>query len=371
MVRSIRQFERLRDEWDALSASSRSPLLEHDWLLSCAEAFYREDDLRIVTARRGQSLAGAVPLADEASPAGRRLMLLGVSRLYEPSGWLVTADSALEELVDRTLALGRPMILQRIPRGSAATRRLLDVPRHRALTLARTTAPALGVNTSGSWDAYNLGLSSHIRSNLQRLRRKAEKALGPVRYVQHEPGRSDVDPLLEKVVEIEGSGWKGRRGSSIGARPDLRQFFQRYCRRAAERRTLRVSMLTFGSRVAAAELSIEAYGRMWQLKIGYDDGAAAYYPGLQLTAASIRTAFDRGLASYEFLGSAATWEEQWRPDVREYQTVAVYPVTALGLTGVCREAARVGWQRTMRAAAGVVTRVRGSHNPKPAGRRVA
>lgn len=359
MVRSIRQFEGLRDEWDGLSASSRSPLLDHDWLLSCAEAFYRDGDLRIVTATRGQSLVGAAPLASEGSSAGRRLMLLGVSRLYEPSGWLFSSDRALAELVDRTVALKRPMVLQRIASGSAVADQLLALPKYRAMTIARSTAPALGVITSGSWDAYYASLSSQITGNLQRLRRKAEKALGPLSYVQRDPGPADVDALLETVVAVEGSGWKGRQGSSIAARADLRDFFRRYCHRAAASRRLRVSMLSFGSQVAAVELSIEAYARLWQLKIGFDDRAAAYYPGLHLTVGSIRTAFERGLDSYEFLGSAAAWEERWRPEPREYQTLAVYPVTAPGLAGMCRDAARAGWQHTRRAAAGMAARVRG------------
>ena len=56
------------------------------------------------------------------------------------------------------------------------------------------------------------------------------------------------------------------------------------------------------------ELAIEACGRHWQLKIGYVDELAAYYPGLQLTEGSIRAAFAAGLDAYEFLGSAASWE---------------------------------------------------------------
>jgi predicted N-acyltransferase len=47
MVRSIRQLEALRDEWDALAAPFESPLLDHDWFTSCAEAFHSGEDLQI------------------------------------------------------------------------------------------------------------------------------------------------------------------------------------------------------------------------------------------------------------------------------------------------------------------------------------
>ena len=144
---------------------------------------------------------------------------------------------------------------------------------------------------------------------------------------------------LESFVAIEGSGWKGRRGSDLGSRADLRTFFRSYAHRAAGRGRLQVARLRFGSQVAAAELSVAAYGRMWQLKIGYHEALSAYYPGLHLTSASIEDAFLRGLEAYEFLGSAAPWETRWNPEVRRFQTVVAYPVTAAGLVGAGRDVA--------------------------------
>jgi len=95
--------------------------------------------------------------------------------------------------------------------------------------------------------------------------------------------------------------------------------------------------LRFGTQLAAAELSVAAYGRMWQLKIGYHEAVGAYYPGLHLTAASIEEAFERGLEAYEFLGSAAPWEERWNPEVRRFHTLIAYPMTAAGLAGAGRD----------------------------------
>ena len=162
---------------------------------------------------------------------------------------------------------------------------------------------------------------------------------------QHDPVPGEVDALLELVMQIEGSGWKGRQRSALSARTDLREFFRRYCHRAAAKRQLRVSTLSFGSQLAAVELSVEAYARLWQLKIGYHDGLAAYYPGLHLTEFSIRSAFERGLEAYEFLGSAASWEERWRPETRTFHTIAVYPTTAPGLLGACQDITGALWRR--------------------------
>lgn len=339
MIRSIPQLEALHEEWDGLAAARRSPLLEHDWFVSCAEAFTADRVLSIVTIRDAGRLVGIAPLVEEMLPGGRRVTLLGASTLYEPCDWLHETPHAAVSLADKALTLGMPLVLQRLPEGSATVQALRGQPWRRALTIVRDTAPALGVATKGSWASYRRGLSSHITSNLTRVRRKAEAALGPMTVERVYPGTSDVDALLESFVAIEGSGWKGRRGSDLGSRTDLRTFFRSYAHRAAVRGRLQVARLRFGSHLAAAELSVEAYGRMWQLKIGYHDAISAYYPGLHLTSASIEDAFTRGLDSYEFLGSAASWEARWNPEVRRFQTVVAYPVTPAGLTGAGRDAA--------------------------------
>ncbi len=345
MVRSIQQLEALREEWDALAREFQNPLLDHDWFLSCAEAFHRDQELNIVTVRDGQRLTGVAPLAGESTPTGRRLMLLGMSRLYEPSGWLFASTASLHELVDRTVRAGSPFILQRIAAESPLCSALKAVSSARALSVARDTAASLAVTTTGRWETYYEGLSSHVTVNLPRIRRKAERAHGATSVARFDPLPGEVDALLDTVMAVEGSGWKARRGSAIHVRADLRDFFRGYCHRAAARRRLHVTTLSFGSQIAAVELAVVAYGRHWQLKIGYHEALRQYYPGLHLTEMSIRSAFERGLTSYEFLGSAEQWESRWKPDQRNYRAVAVYPTSVEGLTAACRDLGRTAWRR--------------------------
>jgi len=106
-----------------------------------------------------------------------------------------------------------------------------------------------------------------------------------------------------------------------------------------------VTTLSFADRVAAVELAIEACRRHWQLKIGYLDELAAYYPGLHLIHGSIRGTFDAGLEAYEFLGSAESWEQPWRPEVCEYRTIASYPLSVGGMRAACGDVASAVWRR--------------------------
>jgi CelD/BcsL family acetyltransferase involved in cellulose biosynthesis len=338
MVRSIQQLEARREDWDALARQFRTPVLDHDWFLSCAEAFYANRDLCIVTASNNGTLAGAAPLVMESTASGPRLMQIGASKLYEPGGWLFDSPDALAELVGATVAVGRPLLLQRVPAESGVCQAFAKVSRHRALTASKVGRPSLGVPTRQSWDLYATSLPKHLAENLGRWRRKAERRIGPVSYACENPAPSGVDARLERFAAIEASGWKGRHGSALEVRPDLREFFRRYAHRAAAAGRLRIATLSFGSTVAAMEISVEAYERMWQLKIGYQDALSTYYPGLQLTLGSIRHAFERGLESYEFLGSAAPWQERWKPEPRPYRLLTSYPLTLPGIRAMGHDA---------------------------------
>ena len=221
LIRSLEEIRGLRQGWDALAAESCSPLLEYDWFLSCAETFHREADIRVAAAFRSGVLEGVAPLAFEATPFGPRLTLLGASQLHEPGGWVFRSEAVLGALVEEVMKLGYPLMLQRVAGDSALCRIVPQLLRHRALSVVRQTAPSLGVATAGSWDQYYQGLSSRITSNLPRIRRKAERTLGRMEVAESVPTTSEVDGLLETLVAVEGSGWKGRRGSSLSHRADL------------------------------------------------------------------------------------------------------------------------------------------------------
>ena len=350
MVRSIPQLERLREDWDALAARFASPVLDHDWFLSCAEAFHADTALRISITRHAGEVTGIAPHALEPDTGGTRLRLLGVSRLYEPSGWLFRSDRDLAGLVEDVVRQRHPIALQRIDAGSPVCAAVLQLSRRRALTTSRPTRPSLGIAIRGPWADYYGTLSTRITENLARLQRRAERTLGPMRVEHSIPSPEDAGAALERFIAIEASGWKGRRGSSLRDRPDLHDFFRRYSQRAAARRRLRISSLRFGGQLAAMEISVDAYDRMWQLKIGYNDALSQFYPGLQLTRESIRSAFERGVQSYEFLGAAASWEERWRPEARPYRLLLAYPLSARGVVGACTDIAGTFWRRSRRGA---------------------
>ncbi len=353
VIGSLQAFEALGPEWDALAGRFGRALLRHDWFLSCAEALHDERDLHVVTVRAGGRLVAAAPLVLVRQGWVPRLQLLGASVLHEPSGVLYEHEAALGALGDALAALGRPLVLQRLDAGGPVPAVLRRALGRFGVTVARATEPAAGVPIRGTWADYERALSSQITGNLRRQRARASK-LGPVTMEVRSPGVADVDALLEIVVAVEGSGWKGRNGSALRCRPALRDFFTRYARRAARAGRLRVALLRIGERVAAVELAVEDFERWWQLKIGYADELRPYYPGLQLTGDIVRRAFEHRLASYEFLGSVAEWEARWQPEPRPFELCVAYPATFRGGAALADDACGVAFRGLRGLAQGPV-----------------
>jgi CelD/BcsL family acetyltransferase involved in cellulose biosynthesis len=344
LLQSIQQLEAIGGEWDALAAPRGSPVLQHDWMVGCARAFHAGDALRIVTVRRHDRLVAAAPLVAVRRDGVVRLEILGMDTLREPAALLYEDEDALDELLRGIVSLGLPVTLERLDGGSAVSQRVSrHVPRP-GLAIIRRTSPTLFVPVRGSWDAYARTLSSRITGNLLRLRKKAAR-LGPVRVEILAPAPAEAPDLLATLMQIEASGWKGRAGSSMLARRDLRDFFASYAAAAARVGRLRVCLLWFGERIVAGELAVLAHRRWWQLKIGYDEATAEYYPGLQLTFETIRHAFDQRLDAYEFLGSAAEWERRWNPEERAHELIVIYPPSVSGIWGLAVDACSVALHR--------------------------
>ena len=355
VLRTLTEFAAIGAEWDRLADRFQRALLRHDWFVSCAETLHAESDLRVVTVRRQHRLVAAAPLALGRDGWWPCLQFLGMSALYEPAGVLYADDDALAALADGLRALAQPLVLQRLEADGPVPPAIRRAFARRGATMTRPTSPSAVVAVRGSWAEYERSLPSQIRTNVKRHRARAGKAVGTVTTEVASPGVEEVDALLATVVAVEGSGWKGRNGSALRCRPDLLAFFRAYARRAAEAGRLRVALLRFGDRVAAVELAVEDYGRWWQLKIGFDDDLAGYYPGLQLTLDTVRRAFDQRLDAFEFLGAIAGWEERWNPERRAYEACVAYPATLRGGVALAGDITRAAVRRVrarLRAPAG-------------------
>jgi CelD/BcsL family acetyltransferase involved in cellulose biosynthesis len=348
VLRSIRQLESLAGEWNGLADLTGHALLRHEWFLSAARTVHANDSLSIVADRDATGrLTGVAPLVARIDGGVTRVELLGAAVLHEPSGFLCAAPDRRTALLESVLELRRPLLLSRMVADSLPPLAEGQSTDRQGLVISRPAPASLAIELEGKSDAFFDALPGKLRYDIRRARRRAE-ALGSISFEALAPSPAVVGSLFAEFMAVEAAGWKGRQGSALAAKPALRAFFRFYCERTAEQGTLRMFRLRIAGKVAAVQMAVEVYNRLWVLKIGYDEAVGQCSPGLLVTAEAIRYTIDRRLECYEFLGSVEAWEERWKARRRDHWFVLFYPWTVAGCVGVSLDMVGAGWRRVRR-----------------------
>ena len=300
--------------------------MEPGWIAAWWEAFGR-GNLLILAHRRGGRLTGVLPLV-------RRGALLA-----SPTNWHTPEYGPAFEHPTDAAALARGVFEQGFRRlrlsfldsGSIALGELREAARAAGRDPAeRVKERSPYIATDGDWEAYWRGRSSNHRSGIGRLRRRlGERGTVSVEIVK---GGDGLPERLREAFEIEGSGWKGEKGSAILARPETRRFYERVARWAAVRGILRLAFLRLDGEAIAVHISLEANGRYLMLKPGFDPGFAKLGPGKLLDREMVERTFTEGLESFEFLGADDSYKLTWTDRCRdriEFQAFSRSPAGAV------------------------------------------
>ena len=335
-ITSVETFLALEPEWTALAADAGldHPFLTHEWMRTWWRHFGAGRQLHIVVARdRAGALAGIAPLM-----ASRTLMFgLPIRRLeamaneHSPRFDFITrrgTEDVFPAIWDHLLrAAGGWEVLQltQLPAGSRVTLELPALARQRGCQTGRwASEESPYVPLIGAWEQYFQGLGTKHRSNL-RNRFKRLGALGPVAF---ETVRS-ADALAEGL-RLEAAAWKGKAGTAIESRADVREFYYGLAEQAAGRGWLRLQFLSVAGRRIAFQYVIRYGGKQFLLKPGYDPEFSAYSPSNLLCARVLEQAFADGVTEHDFLGAAEPWKREWASCTRPHEWLFVFPNTARG-----------------------------------------
>ncbi len=119
---------------------------------------------------------------------------------------------------------------------------------------------------------------------LKELRRQRNRLAddGEVRFsVSVSPQQTEA--AFEAFMKLEAAGWKGKRGTALGAQEGLSKFIREAVRKLAPQGKFEVATLTRGAEVIAAGLALRHGERAYFFKTAYDERLSKYSPGVQLT----------------------------------------------------------------------------------------
>lgn len=349
----------LAEEWDDLAARTASapgstPFHRHGWYAAWWASFgAAAGRLELLTARRDGKLVGVLPVVDRH----------GV--LSAPANWhtfvhgpLAQDEEAARELWARYLDRCRfTAHVAHLP--SADRAQLVGVAQDRRFTAVPDTmqrAPYIAID--GAFDDYAATRDTRWQRQLESRRRKLTRA-GELNLEIHDgaEGARELDRVLTELFRVEALGWKSEAGTAIVSRPDTHSFYAALARWAAAAGLLRIALMTLDGRTVAADLALEDERSHYFLKTGFDPELRTLAPGLILRRDMVARAFETGLQTYEFLGSADRYKLDWTDTVHEIDEVRLFPRSAGGLAarGV-RDGARLA-HRAAREATDLARRI--------------
>ncbi|MBB4368621.1 CelD/BcsL family acetyltransferase involved in cellulose biosynthesis [Bradyrhizobium sp. cir1] len=138
---------------------------------------------------------------------------------------------------------------------------------------------------------------------LRRQRHRLEEH-GPVVF---EVARSphEIGPALEAFLQLEASGWKGKRGTALVQHAGDATFIRRAVPALAETAQCEIVTLRAGMTPVAAGIVLRHQDRAFFFKLGIDERFAKYSPGVQLTLDLTRhLCADPAIASADSTASA-------------------------------------------------------------------
>jgi CelD/BcsL family acetyltransferase involved in cellulose biosynthesis len=347
LIETADELDELGPAWEALAASSGSPMQRHAWATAFVGAFGIEYELKVLTLGSGGEVAGIAPLATRRDGV-TRLELVAGEATSEPGDFVYRDADALERLAAGVADLGLPMLLGRVVADSPTGEALHKAFRRGTLFYTREAAPYPWIALDQGWREPEQKFNSDRRSDLRRARRRAEKE-GKVACEVISPRREELSPLLDEIFRVEAAGWKGREGTALASDVLRREFFTEFAGGAADAGILRLAFLRIGERTAAVQLAAECGGRFWLLKVGYDEEFKRSSPGTLLMLETVRYAAEQGLASYEFLGTVEAWTRVWTEQERKCVALRAYPPRPGGLAAAALDAGRFARRRRTEA----------------------
>jgi CelD/BcsL family acetyltransferase involved in cellulose biosynthesis len=332
-VSEYQAFLDLEPSWNALveAAGIDHPFLEHAWVRTWWECFGSGSRLHILVLKEREEVIAIAPLISTVV----RMFGVSVRRL----GFFYNAHVPRADfLIARGFGYAHRLIWNHLRSISGSW----DVLQLCQLSSGSETLEAMagfasedgfpaGIWFSGaspflaldiSWRQYHDSLAAKHRANLRnrfkRLNQTGSVTLETTREQQSLP------EALNAGFRLEESSWKKEAGTAISCDRNVREFYETFARRAAERNWLRLNFLRAGTKRVAFDYSLAYRDQIFLLKLGYDPEFSPYSPSNLLMAMVLENAFKQGLNKYDLLGESAPWKSSWTQTSRSNYWLFVF-----------------------------------------------
>jgi CelD/BcsL family acetyltransferase involved in cellulose biosynthesis len=144
--------------------------------------------------------------------------------------------------------------------------------------LHKATVERAAIHRSAE-ENYLAGQRPHRRREQARMRRRLEEELGAELQAVDRAGE---ETAVERFLELEAAGWKGREGTAFASDPSHAVLFRELCRGFAAQNRLQLLSLEAAGRVVAMKCNLSSGDELFCFKIAHDETLSAHSPGVLL-----------------------------------------------------------------------------------------
>lgn len=337
LITSPDEFMVLRNQWNALVASSAKRLLfyNHEWFDAAWQWRQQSARLYLLTNFVGPRLAAVLPLVQsEIRSRGfvvRELSFLTVPDTQACDMLVGDRDSAsacnafVTELARRRGEWDVIRLKYLTPQSVAASvlRKALERNGFKTKLFDVPGNPFIAIDTC--WEDYYATRSRRLKKANNLAANRVKKA-GDLRVEWLAPGSGDpvgVDRFLAQAIAISGKSWKSRTGNSLdNAGPQ--SFIRRLSDLAAQRGWLSIWILNANDRAIAMEYQLIADGNVYGLRSDFDTEFESASPGTYLSRHLLEQLFKLGLSRYYMGPGNNAYKHHWTEQVESVRELTVY-----------------------------------------------
>jgi CelD/BcsL family acetyltransferase involved in cellulose biosynthesis len=353
-LRSLEELRAAALDWDDLWQRSEVtfPTMRAELLAQWVEHFAAGAEFHAVAVRRGGRWVAALPMVQRRIG---RLIKAGVlpCNQWSSSGECLLDFSAdvnqiMPVFLDALVECNWPLLwldeaILETARWQAFMRAVAD---GRLKNVVRPRWQVGRVSICGDWEACQARWSRKHRQHTAWSARQLARQ-GDVRLVLHSHLLPDEAAIwIQKALEIEDLGWKGRSGGSVKSVPGMSAFFIRQAEQLAAWGQLELAFLECGGRPIAFCYGQSAKGVFHSAKVGYDPRYARFSPGQLLRYFLFERFYaEQGRVAIDFLGPMTESHAHWRPETYTVArfAVALNPLGRMALWGYERLGRRGQW----------------------------